>query len=396
MMSHGTPAAWSVWHYSWATIVVAALVLNVLWPISTGYAVWALSMIAYPLAAAVILVNRPGNRVGRVLAVVAVAAGVIFVGSWVFTTWTTRTWSVYLEAITGMAVPVLFWAVLTLLYIFPTGTITGRFFRSAFIGFSLVVAALDVLAVFNPEPLPVTGRDNPLAGPAWISLLYDTGIVVLLPGLLIGCWAAVSRYRASGFEVRLQLRWFMFGLVAVTCLIAVITFIPQTVSSPWEEISNVAVVVGFWSFPVAIVIAITRYHLYDIDRLVSRTITYALVVALLMATYLGLVTLITWLLPAQDSVAVAASTLSVAALFNPLRKRLQSVVNRRFNRFAYHAEMVSEELARKLREPRPSDQLADLWRTTVEDVLQPSRVGVWLTDGLAGDRKPRPGEGPGS
>lgn len=379
--------AWRIWHYSWAAAVVGSLLLHMLWPLlglsgpsSPGYWAWALSLIVYPMAAAVILVNRPGNRVGRILATVTAAAGVIFVGSWAVTTWQDQTWTLYLEAVSAAAPPIMFWGVITLLFIFPTGTITRPVFRIVFSSFTFAVAVIAILGILSPDPLQESGRPNPLAGPAWVAKAYATGINVLLPALLAGGWASLSRYRHASAEVRLQLRWFLLGIVAVAALIAVVGFIPETLPSPWEELTLIAIVAGFWALPLSIVVAVTRYRLYEIDRLLSRTITYTMVVGMLGGTYLGSVAVISGLVPTQDSLAVAASTLAVAALFNPLRRRVQRLVDRRFNRIAYRAEAVSEELARKLLEPRPGDQLAEVWRGTVAEVFQPSGIGVWLPD----------------
>lgn len=379
-----------VWHYSWAAIVVGSLLLHVVWSLfdlpgaaSDDFWIWALSLAVYPVAAVVILVNRPGNGVGRMLAVVTAAAGVIFVGSWIVATWRSEPWSAYLEAVTGAAVPVMFWGVIALLYIFPTGTIPRRVFRVVFAAFTCVIGVMAVLAVFSADPLPDTGRPNPLAGPPWMAQLFDLGIAVLVPGLLLGGWASIARYRGADAEVRAQLRWFLLGVVAVAGLITIVAFLPETLPSPWDEVTQVAVVVGFWSLPLAIMFAVTRYRLYEIDRLVSRTITYAVVVALLAGTYLGLVTFISGLLPTQDSLAVAASTLAVAALFNPLRGGLRSVVDKRFNRLAYQAEAVTDALSRRLREPLPGEEVITVWRETVQDIFQPTHIGVWLADGLS-------------
>jgi hypothetical protein len=386
-----------VWHYSWAALVVGSLLLHVLWSLlglpgaaSEGFWIWALSLMVYPVAAAVILVNRPGNRVGRTLAVVTAAAGFIFMGSWIVTTWRSQPWSPYLEAVAGAAVPVMFWGVIALLYIFPTGTIPRRLFRLVFVTFTVVICVMAVLAVFSVDPLPDTGRPNPLAGPPWMAQLYDLGIAVLLPGLLLGGWASISRYRRAASEVRVQLRWFLSGIVGVAGLVTIVAFLPEELPSPWQELSQVGVVAGFWSLPLAIMVAVTRYRLYEIDRIVSRTITYAGVVTLLAGTYLGSVTVISGLLPAQDSLAVAASTLAVAALFNPLRMRLRSAVDKRFNRLAYQAEAVNDELSRRLKEPLLAEELATVWLGTVQDIFQPSHIAVWLADGLSEPRAPAP------
>ena len=131
--------------------------------------------------------------------------------------------------------------------------------------------------------------------------------------------------------------------------------------------------------PVAITIAVTRYKLFEIDRIISRTVSYALVVGLLVAVFFGLVTLVTAVLPPDASdLAIAASTLAVAALFNPLRKRVQHAVDRRFNRSSYQAARLSEQFAARLDQPHTVEEIAELWKQTVNESLQPQASGLWL------------------
>ena len=373
--SHGQVA-----HYLWAATVVGALMLNVFWPPYPGYSIWALSLVAYPVAAALILANRPGNRVGRVLAVVATSAAVIFIGGWVASTWRTHGWSVYVEAIIASATPVLFWGAISILYIFPTGHAPGRSFRRLLAAFTVVIGVMILLAPLDPGTPTLTGRPNPLAGPAWVGALYDLGLFALAPGLVGGVWAAISGFRSASGEVRAQLRWFISGIAAVVGLVVVVAFIPENLTSPYEQVTSVVVVVGFWSLPASIVVAITRYHLYEIDKLISRTISYTVVGALLAGVFFGVVVVIGSFLQSDDPLVVTGATLAVAALFNPLRRRVQHRVDRRFNRSGYQIGAVSEEFAARLREPLSSQDIMALWSHTVEKAMQPHAVGIWLKD----------------
>ena len=128
----------------------------------------------------------------------------------------------------------------------------------------------------------------------------------------------------------------------------------------------------------AIGIAITRHGLYEIDRLVSRTVTYAVVVGLLTAVFFGMITLLTLVLPAESDLATAASTLAVAALFNPVRRRMQAVVDHRFNRSRYDAQRVIDRFAGSLRDQVDSDQVMDGWVGVVTETMQPTSVSVWV------------------
>ena len=130
------------------------------------------------------------------------------------------------------------------------------------------------------------------------------------------------------------------------------------------------------AIPVSIYLAITRYRLYEVDRLISRTLTYALVVGLLA----GVVALAAALVGTRfDSpLVVAATTLGVAALFNPLRRRVQRVVDRRFNRSRYDAERVMDEFAHSLRDEVEEEAVVEGWQGVVKETMHPSSVGVWV------------------
>ncbi|MGC2240166.1 MAG: hypothetical protein WA726_04970, partial [Acidimicrobiia bacterium] len=230
----------------------------------------------------------------------SVAAGVIFVGGWIVWTWQTQAWSLYVEALISAAVPVLFWGAISLLYLFPTGEVPRPSLRVVLVAFTLCIGVMTLLAPLDPESTALTDRTNPMTGPSWIGTIYDLGLLILLPGLVGGVWAATTRFKSSGPEIRAQLKWFMAGIIAVVGLVAVVALIPEHLPSPYEQLTSVVVIVGFWALPAAVVIAVTRYHLYEIDRLISRTISYALVVGALAAAFFGATTLVSVLVPSQD------------------------------------------------------------------------------------------------
>ena len=121
-----------------------------------------------------------------------------------------------------------------------------------------------------------------------------------------------------------------------------------------------------------------RYRLYDLDRLVSRTVSYAVVVGLLALLFFGIVSLLTSLLDAQSDVVVAATTLAVVALFNPLRKRVQSAVDSRFNRSRYDSQRVMDRFAESLRNRIDPDEVVEGWVGVVNETMQPAAAGVWI------------------
>lgn len=217
------------------------------------------------------------------------------------------------------------------------------------------------------NPIGIPGVPNPEYGPlATPILLFMIGFLVLAAASLV-----VRLFKARGVE-RQQLKWLAIGMVFFVAWM----LIPEQVMPLWLE--NLLLGVAVVGLPVSISLAVLRYRLYDIDRFVSRTVSYVIVVVLLGATYaLGLAGL-TSLLNTESSLTVAATTLAVAALFNPLRKRVQGFVDRRFNRSRYDAQRVMDEFTGALRDRVDGADLADDWLDVVSKTMQPTMAGLWL------------------
>jgi hypothetical protein len=181
---------------------------------------------------------------------------------------------------------------------------------------------------------------------------------------------------------RAQLTWVVFGLVTfVTAVLATFSYISISIAMGAGDPGDPAwapVYLLMISFPLTFGIAILRYRLYDIDRIVSRTVSYAALAGLLAATYFAVVTVLTSQLPGGNELAVAASTLLVAALFNPLRIRLQLWVDRRFNRARYDAQQVADRFARDLQDDLGQGGLVTDLLGVVSDTMQPSVLSVWV------------------
>jgi len=186
-----------------------------------------------------------------------------------------------------------------------------------------------------------------------------------------GAVSMIVRFRRSGDEQRQQFKWFMYASVfaAVVVLAA-----GQIGNNPLPEFEIAVPLI-----PVAVGIAILRYRLYDIDRLISRTLSYAIVTGLLIGLYAGLVLLATEVLSIRSPVAVAASTLTVAALFNPLRRRVQRVVDRRFNRARYDADRTIAVFAARLKDAVDLNSVQDDLAGVVNRALEPVHVSVWIS-----------------
>jgi hypothetical protein len=145
-------------------------------------------------------------------------------------------------------------------------------------------------------------------------------------------------------------------------------------------VANVFLPAGLVLIPVAIAVAITRYRLYEIDRLISRTVSYIVVIGLLAAVFFGVVTAASALLETDSDLAIATSTLAVAALFNPLRKRLQGWVDGRFNRSRYDAQKVMDLFVGSLRDQVDPVRVIDGWVGVVAETIQPAAAGVWVRE----------------
>jgi hypothetical protein len=283
------------------------------------------------------------------------------------------------------------WLVLIaiLLWVFPDGQLpAGRWRKPA-----VVLAAAGVLGglvTMASGLVAVAGHDVHI-DPSGSLTTSQTGIWAIVPAVLnLGFLASmlawlirqVPRYRRSAGERRQQLKWLYSGaIVLVVCLVATAPF-------PARSVVNNLSAVGLAAFPVCIGIAVLKYRLYEIDRIISRVISYTLVTAVLAGVFAGIILLATAVLPVKTPVAVAAATLAAAALFNPLRRRMQGTVDRRFNRARYNAEAVVAAFTARLRHTVDLDTARADLVAAVDDAFQPTHVSVWLTATSAVDPSP--------
>ncbi len=183
----------------------------------------------------------------------------------------------------------------------------------------------------------------------------------------------IASYRNSKGERRQQLKWLMAGGTWTIIAVALGATLPNGPSSGIVMVvGSLVIVVGFVSLPVALGVAVLKYRLYDIDRLISRTLSYAIITALLVGVYVGLVTLATRVLPFSSPLGVAASTLASVALFNPVRRRVQRVVDRRFTRARYDADATIATFANRLREDVDLDAVSSELVRAVQSSVQPA------------------------
>jgi hypothetical protein len=144
-------------------------------------------------------------------------------------------------------------------------------------------------------------------------------------------------------------------------------------------VTNLITPLAFLAFATCFAVAVLKYRLYEIDRIISRVISYAIITAMLAGVFAGLVLLATAVLPFKGSVAVAAGTLAVAALFNPLRKRVQHAVDRRFNRGRYNADRAVAAFAVRLKDAVDLDSVRDDLTGVVNRALEPAHISVWIS-----------------
>jgi hypothetical protein len=208
------------------------------------------------------------------------------------------------------------------------------------------------------------------------------GASFLLAPVLLGFWIAfvvrqIRAWRRARGVTREQLKWLMSG--ATVTVVATLVFAGGTASEGgvlW--IVGALAALAICSFPLAIGVGILKYRLYEIDRLISRTISYALLTAALAGVFIGVVLLLTRVLPFSSAPAVAASTLAVAALFSPLRRRLQALIDRRFNRARYNAEATVAAFGARLRDSVDVETVLEELTTAAAGSLEPAHVTVWV------------------
>ena len=215
---------------------------------------------------------------------------------------------------------------------------------------------------------------NPAAG--WWNVVQ----LVFFP-LLAACWLAslagqAVSYRRSSGERRQQLKWLLAG-TAVVLVGAPLSILLSLVRSPsWV---GILVLAALLVLPVSIGVAVLKYRLFDIDRIISRTLAYAVVTGLLVGLYAGLVLLATQVLRVHTPVAVAAATLAAAALFNPVRRRVQRRVDRRFNRARYDADQMVAVFAARLKDTVDLDSVRADLASVASQALEPAHVSVWIS-----------------
>ena len=277
-----------------------------------------------------------------------------------------------------------------LLWLFPDGTLpAGRWHRPAVAGavgwllVGLATASWGVLVAAGGDVRIQANGDlaNPLPG------AFHVLSVVVIAGTLVNwtAWLAlqIPAYRHASGEYRQQLKWLYSGAGIFVISLIFGVFIVELIAGDapgWgnQAVAGAIVILGTAALPLCMGVAVLKYRLYELNRVISRVVSYTLITALLGGLFAGLILLATHVLPVKGSPAVAAATLVIAALFNPLRKRVQRAVDRRFNRARYDAEAVVTGFTARLRQTIDLDTLRGDLADVAYEAFQPAHVSVWL------------------
>jgi hypothetical protein len=258
----------------------------------------------------------------------------------------------------------------------PDGGLRSRRWRVVAAGAVAAAALVLVGDAVAPTRLEDHLIANPfgLAGPAGTaaSTVAGVGYILWMASMVASMACVVLRFRASGGVERQQLRWVAAGAAA-----AVAGLLGGAVTPQRTAISSCLYAMVL-CIPTGVAVAVLRYRLWDLDRLVSRTVTYTLVTGLLVLPYLALLPAVSRLAGDAGGLAVAATTLAAVALFAPLRRRVQHLVDRRFNRRRYDAARTLEAFAARLREQVDLDALSAELLAVADQTVQPTRASLWL------------------
>ena len=356
--------------------------------------------LSFPIVGALVASRRPGNPIGWICLVAGlfwmqIVLGEAY-GAYELATTGTVTSSVTLDALLYWSwVPPVGLLGIYMILLFPDGRLPSRRWRPFAWFAGAVMAVICVGFIFVPGDLEGhPGVRNPF-GLEWLAWMADVAvfIVLLLPlCILVSALSLVLRYRRSRGEVREQIKWLAFaasfvGLVYFGGLIGQLVFAPDSLagdaeSALWVDILNNMLLLSFAGVPVAVGIAILKYRLYDIEIIINRALVYGLLTATLALIYLGGVVGLQYtfraLTGSESQLAVVASTLAIAALFVPLRRRVQILIDRRFYRKKYDARKTLEEFGARLRDETDLESLSDDLVAVTRDTVQPAHVSLWL------------------
>jgi hypothetical protein len=276
--------------------------------------------------------------------------------------------------------------------LFPDGRLPSARWRPVLYGYlalaacwpvSLAVVAVGAISghhIAIDSDGSLRAADSPSGSSTWLGSVEAVVVPLLAVFALLALGSQIARYRQARGEHRQQLKWLLGGAIVSIVGFGVVT-VPGTLApnSRWGNgLINIASSLLILALPICMGVAILRYRLYDIDRLISRTLSYLIITGLLVGVFVGIVVLATDVLPFSSPVGVAASTLAAAALFNPLRLRVQRLIDRRFNRARYDAEAIVTAFTLRLRDAVDLDTVRHELLAAVDGAVQPAHASVWI------------------
>src|SRR5215216_6648622 len=390
--------AWALCALSLALTALSLLllILNLSYPNTNLYEPWldnTLTAISYAPVGALIASRHPENPVGWLLCLYGLVISISHFGAQ-YATFALLAQPDSLPAGEAMAwivswiLPIINGLTVFYILLFPTGKLPSRRWRwLAWLTVAFVVVGV-ILSAFSSGAL--MGILGPIRNPLGIegfTNVYKALLYVMAPLLTIAAALAVFMRlrRAVGVE-RQQIKWFAYAAVATVSATILAYIIPGVIDTPlWFEQVGFALNIAFIpAIPVSIGIAILRYRLYNIDLLINRTLVYGSLTAALVMVYLGGVATTEAIFRAltgqekQPQLAIVVSTLVIAALFNPLRRRIQSFIDRRFYRRKYDARKTLEAFSSTLRDETDLGALSDDLVGVVRETMQPAHVSLWL------------------
>ena len=376
----------AVWLFA-VGLSLAFLAVAIAGGTSLGDAASALVGVTFSTVGVVIASKRPENRVGWIF--LGIGASLALNGfSFTFADYlrergSNTSWHWFAWVGTWSWQPGFFLLLPTLFLVFPNGHLQWRRGRTFLVVCGIGAVASILGTIWNPADLP---GDSGYRNPVGIEGLLDEFDVLLVAGTLLWTPPALVasirglylRFKASSGVERQQLKWFVFAGIATVLMYAVGSSFYNLLGS---DVGGMIALIGVPLLPTATAVAILRYRLYDIDRIVNRTLVYAALTVVLAAAYLALVVLLQQVISPvtkESDLAVAGSTLAVAALFRPARARVQSLIDRAFYRRKYDATETLAAFSGRLRDQVDLQMLSTDLVAVVGDVMQPAHASVWL------------------
>jgi hypothetical protein len=356
---------------------------------------FSLGFVGYAVVGAMIVTRRPRNPVGWLFCGFGVLYPVIGALS---------SYALYGVHVAGDGLPgqdvaawlyawageAAFFLLVLLLLVFPDGRFLTRRWRGVGIATGATAALFSVAVAFDPGPLyTFEDIDNPLgidgAGSV-LEAVREAGAASVSVLLVLAGVSLVLRFRRAEATERRRIKWLAVGAATAVLLVVVmgaLDLVTETDRGAGEVVTSVLALLSLLVIPLTVAIAMLRDRLYDVDVVINRTLVYGALTAAPVGTYVGAVLLLQLALSpltADSGLAIAGSTLAVAALVRPLRGRIQAVVDRRFYRRRYDAARTVERFGARLREQVELDSLSAELRAVVGETMQPAHVSLWLKD----------------